>query len=54
MILLSLAHKNASNLIDQSAKIRRKILKISNCFVTQAAKNVVGCCSKSNSQRKST
>ena len=38
MILLSLVHKNTSNLIDQSRKIGPKILKISNFFVTQAAK----------------
>ena len=51
MILLSLAHKDTSNLINQSAKVVRKILKINNCFITQATCGNVG---ESNSQRKST
>ena len=58
MILLSLVHKNTSNLIDQSRKIGPKILKISNFFVTQAAKMqqdvVVSLIVKGNQRNKQT
>ena len=62
MILLSLAHKNRSNLIDQSVKTGRNYWKSitvlshkrRECSCHTSGENVVGCYSKSNDQRKST